>query len=85
MSKISKLVQRFKNKPKDFTYDELCRILKSLGYIEDNQGKTSGSRVGFYNEETGHMIRIHKPHPTNVLKEYQIELIVEDLEGRNLI
>jgi hypothetical protein len=39
MGKISKLVQRFKSKPKDFTYEELCRIMKSLGYSEDNQGK----------------------------------------------
>jgi hypothetical protein len=85
MSKIGKLIQRFKSKPKDFTYEELCRIMKNLGYSEDTQGKTSGSRVGFYNAETGHMLKIHKPHPANILKEYQIELIVEDLEGRNLL
>jgi hypothetical protein len=60
-------------------------MLKSLGYAEDNQGKTSGSRVCFYNDKTGHLIRMHKPHPSNTLKKYQIELILEILEGRRLI
>jgi hypothetical protein len=85
MSKSEKLIKRFKNRPRDFTYDELCRMMKGLGYIEDNQGKTSGSRVCFYNDATGHLIRLHKPHPENILKMYQIELILEDLEGRKIL
>jgi hypothetical protein len=85
VSKLEKLIARFKNKPKDFSYDELCKMLKSLGYTEDNQGKTSGSRVCFYNDKTGHLIRIHKPHPSNMLKKYQIELILENLGGRKII
>jgi hypothetical protein len=85
MSKIEKLVQKLKTKPKDFTYDELRKIMRNLGYDEDTQGKTSGSRVGFYNVVTGHMLKVHKPHPANILKEYQIGLILEDLQGRKLI
>ncbi|GHV91180.1 hypothetical protein AGMMS50268_16830 [Spirochaetia bacterium] len=59
--------------------------MTSLGYVEDNQGKTSGSRVCFYSEQTGHLIHLHKPHPVHILKQYQIELILEDLQGRKLI
>jgi hypothetical protein len=59
--------------------------MKSFGYEEDNQGRTSGSRISFYNEKTGHILKLHKPHPQNILKGYQLELILEDLEGKKLI
>ncbi len=85
MSKDKKLLQRFKAKPRDFTYNELQRMLGSLGYVETPLGKTSGSRVAFYNEETKHMIRLHKPHPGNELKMYQIELILDELEERGIL
>jgi hypothetical protein len=85
VSKSDKLVKRFKNKPNDFTYDELCRLMKGFGYIEDSKGKSSGSRVCFYNVETGHVINMHKPHPGSILKKYQIEAILEDFERRNLL
>jgi hypothetical protein len=85
MSKDEKLAKRFLARPKDFTYDELRTLLKSLGYGEDQQGKTSGSRVAFYNQHTRHIIRLHKPHPGNELKMYQIDLIREELEGRGIL
>jgi len=50
MSNKEKLLQRLKTKPKDFTYDEAKTILNSLGFVENNKGKTSGSRVTFINE-----------------------------------
>ena len=85
MSKLEKLIKRFKTKPKDFSYNELCKMLKNLGYLEDKKGKTSGSRVCFYHEESGHLIRLHKPHPEKILKRYQIDLIIEELEERKMI
>ena len=85
MSKEEKLLQRFNNRPKDFTYSELSRLLKSLGYIESNVGKTSGSRVAFINKDSRHIIRLHKPHPGNELKMYQVDQIREELLGRGLI
>jgi len=85
MSKDEKLVKRFLARPKDFTYVEIRRLLKIFGYEEDQQGKTSGSRVAFYNEKTKHIIRLHKPHPGNELKMYQIDLIREELEGRGIL
>ena len=76
MSQEEKLIKRLLSKPSDFTYDELRKLLGKLGYKESQSGKTSGSRVAFCNDISGHIIRLHKPHPSNVLKQYQIEQIV---------
>jgi mRNA-degrading endonuclease RelE of RelBE toxin-antitoxin system len=56
MSKHEKLIKRFKSQPKDFTYEEMKTLLNRLGYEEENKGKTSGSRVIFYNEQLQHSI-----------------------------
>lgn len=82
MSKDEKLIKRLLSKPKDFTYNELRRLLTLLGYSESQSGKTSGSRVAFFHEKTQHVIRLHKPHPNNELKQYQIEQIIEELDLR---
>ena len=68
MSKRDKLVSRMLHKPSDLKYDELRSLLNNLGYIEDNLGRTSRSRVAFFNQETDHIIKLHGPHPGNVLK-----------------
>ena len=85
MSKDEKLVKRFLARPRDFTYDELRTLLKNFGYEEDQGGSTSGSRVAFYNKTTKHIIRLHKPHPGNELKMYQIDLIREALKGKGIV
>ena len=85
MSRDEKLLKRFLARPKDYTYDELRNLLSRFGYEADRQGKTSGSRVGFINAKTQHIIRLHKPHPGNELKMYQIDLIREALETRGLL
>lgn len=77
MSKIEKTIERLKSKPKDFTYDELKRILNNLGFIENTKGKTSGSRVVFENSDINKKLELHKPHPNNILKSYQINKILE--------
>ena len=85
MSKEEKLLERFLSRPKDFTYNEIRKLLKGFGYEESNQGKTSGSRVAFVHSETKHIIRLHKPHPGNELTIYQLDQIREELAGRGLI
>lgn len=47
MSRKGKLVKRLKGRPKDFTWDELRRLLVSLGYELAKSGKTGGSRRRF--------------------------------------
>lgn len=84
MSKKEKLLEKLKSKPKDFTYEELKTLLNYLGFYEDNKGRTSGSRVEFIRE--GHKkIQLHKPHPRNVLKPYQIEILLNELEELEVI
>jgi hypothetical protein len=85
MSRDEKLVKRLLSRPNDFTYKELKSLLSHLGYIETQSGKTSGSRVAFINEKDKHIIRLHKPHPGNELKKYQIEQLIEELKSRSLI
>ena len=76
MTKKDKLLVRFLSIPKAFTYNELKTLLNSLGYEEINLGKTSGSRVLFLNMIKQSKIRIHKPHPGNILKKYQIVEVI---------
>ena len=85
MSKFDKLLQRLQSKPKYFSYEELLKILNGFGYNELKLGKTSGSRVAFMNEETKHIIRLHKPHPLKILKTYQIELILDELKSKGYL
>lgn len=85
MSKIDKLIAKLKSNPKNFTYDELRRVLSALDYTEETKGKTSGSRVAFINSGLKSIIRLHKPHPDNELKGYQIKEIVQELKTQKLL
>lgn len=82
MGTIDKLLKRFLSKPKDFTFEELKRLLQSFEYFEE-QG--SGSRVVFKHKMLNHKIKLHKPHPENILKRYQIDLIEQELANKNLL
>jgi len=79
MSKKEKLIERFLLGPKDFHYDEAVKLLGHFGFTEVKKGKTSGSRVKFENED-GVPIMLHKPHPTGIMKQYQLKQIREILE-----
>jgi len=47
-------------------------------------GKTGGSRVIFVHDD-GDYIWLHKPHPTNVLKQYQVDDVIERLSEKGLL
>lgn len=84
MGKKEKLIQRLKSRPKDFTFDEAETLLGYLSYSKSNKGKTSGSRVSFTSEN--HVpILLHKPHPNNELKGYQVQQLIEILQQEELI
>lgn len=85
MSRKEKLIERFKNKPNDFTYDEMVKLLTFFDYYEKKTGKTSGSRVAFLNIKNKHIIRLHKPHPGNILKKYQINLVETELKNKGIL
>ncbi|KJY59691.1 type II toxin-antitoxin system HicA family toxin [Lactobacillus apis] len=73
MNKSRKLVERFKKKPKDFTYQEAKTMLEGFGFKISNKGKTSGSRVLFRLNDT--TVLLHKPHPFNYIKRYKLDEI----------
>lgn len=79
MSKKEKLIGRFLRIPSDFHYDEVVKLLGYFGFIEVKKGKTSGSRVKFENKK-GVPIILHKPHPSGIMKKYQIRQLKEILE-----
>ncbi len=85
MSKAEKLLERFLSKPKDFTFEELRKLLKDLGYEEAKAGKTSGSRVAFYNAELDDMIKFHKPHPTQIMKQCYLREIERQLREKGIL
>ena len=78
MSKKEKLIDRFLSMPSDFHYDEMVKLLGYFGFKEVKKGKTSGSRVKFENAE-GVPIILHKPHPSGIMKKYQMKQVKEIL------
>lgn len=77
--KLNKSKSRLKSEPSDYTYSEARSLLIALGYTEYNKGKSSGSRVMFVKNES--KILLHKPHPGNVMKQYAVRQLKEQLEA----
>ena len=82
MGQIDALLQRLTAKPTpaDFRYSSLCRIMAHFGYVESNKGTTSGSRVKFYNRQTGAAIMLHKPHPRDIMSKSAVDDVVKFLK-----
>lgn len=79
-----KLIERFKNQPKDFTFDEMEKLLFIFGYVKSDKGKTSGSRV-IYKNGNKRPIMLHKPHPGNIIKSYAMKQVLNDLTEAGFI
>lgn len=82
MGKHDKLLAKLKSCPKDFTFQEAITLLAGFGYVLNQSG--SGSRVRF---EHAHCVPVfmHKPHPSPVLKPYQIDQVLDVLKQEGLI
>lgn len=80
MSKKDKLIEKFKS-DSEFTWTELERLLKLLGYklIEGED-----SRVKFLNRDNNNIIRTHKPHPDKSIKDYVRKEIIARLKDELL-
>lgn len=77
MGTKEKLIARFKTLPKDFTWAEYSRLFYILGFVLDNKGKTSGSRVIFLKGEMSYTA--HKPHPERFIKGYVMKQTLDFL------
>ena len=85
MGRKEKLLNRFLQLPKDFTFDETISLLSHLGYTIHNKGKTSGSHIRFNNESLGIYIDLHKPHPGTIMKQWMIKTMYDHLKRNNII
>ena len=85
MGTKEKLIERFRRQPKDFTFDELCRLFRVLGFEISQKGKTSGSRVEFVNIDKELSYGAHKPHPDSSIKMYVMKQVLDFLYSNNLI
>lgn len=84
MGKKEKLIARLLSEPKDFTFSEATSLLEALDYTASNKGKTSGSRVMFRSDGRADIL-LHRPHPANELKAYQVRNLIDILQKEGLI
>jgi predicted RNA binding protein YcfA (HicA-like mRNA interferase family) len=82
MSKQEKLLRRLSSKPKDFTWSELVSLMTALGF---DMEKSSGSGRKFILQSTSGVLLIHEPHPTKVLKPYQVRDAIALLEKEGFL
>lgn len=71
-------------RPKDFTWNELTRLLKAMGYTERKIGKTGGARRRFVHP-TAPALTLHKPHPGRIVKTYVLNDVLEFLRKEKMI
>jgi hypothetical protein len=69
MSKHQKALQRLLSKPADFTWSELKSLMDAFKY---ELKKTGGSGRKFIHPSSGATLFLHEPHPSKVLKSYQV-------------
>lgn len=82
MSKLQKAVARLLSKPADYTWDELLSLMTALGYELRTSG---GSGRKFFDPETKALFFLHEPHPSKVLKAYQVRAAVQFLRSERRI
>ena len=82
MSQKDDLIQRLKNRPKDFELRELERLLGLCNCQKSNAGKTSGSAVKFTHvtDRKKSVFSFHKPHPENTVKRYILDAVIDFLK-----
>jgi predicted RNA binding protein YcfA (HicA-like mRNA interferase family) len=54
---------------------------KGLGF-EEVSG--TGSRVKFHDPESGRIMNLHRPHPGNIVKQYVLDRVIDELKDRGI-
>ena len=73
MAKIEKALKRLCSKPTDFELNELRAIMLHFGF---ELKATGGSGRKFIHRDTRAAHFIHEPHPSKVLKAYQVRDVI---------
>lgn len=68
--------------PKDFTWDELTTVMSAFGFALKTTG---GSGRKFIHIETGVTLFMHEPHPSKVLKAYQLREAIDLLRREGFV
>jgi ribosomal protein L24E len=79
VSKAEKLLARARSNPKDFTWDEACRLMKHHGFTLKNH--KGGSSARMFVHSSGQKVRLHEPHPSPIMLRYMIKLLLEGIEA----
>ena len=79
MSKKEKMVKRILSKPKDYTINELDSLMHLCNCLKNNRGGSSGSAIKYIGKGK-HELRIHRPHPSNIVPRYVIEAAISFLQ-----
>ena len=82
MSTIKKALERLENRPKDFTWSELQRVMTHFGYMELVGG---GSRRKFINVRSRVSVSLHEPHPKSEVKGYALDIVIRHLREEGLL
>jgi predicted RNA binding protein YcfA (HicA-like mRNA interferase family) len=78
VSQKQKLLERLKGKPKNFTWDEVLKLMAVCGFRLVNK---SGSARMFVHEATRVKVRLHEPHPQPTLFPYMVDQLIEGLRA----
>lgn len=68
--------------PKDFTWDELKMVMSALGFALKTAG---GSGRKFIHGETGVTLFMPEPHPSKVLRAYQLHEAIDLLRREGFV
>jgi predicted RNA binding protein YcfA (HicA-like mRNA interferase family) len=82
MSRKEKLLARLQARPKDFTWEEACTLMKHCGY---RLRSSKGSGRMFIHATTHLKVRLHQPHPENTLKPYILSELINALKDAGVI
>jgi hypothetical protein len=82
MSRKEKALARLMEAPKDFTWNELKTVMSAFGFELKTSG---GSGRKFIHGETGVTLFMHEPHPSKVLKAYQLQAAIDLLRREGFV
>jgi hypothetical protein len=77
VSRQQKAIDRLMLKPSDFDWRELMTLMESFDYELKQSGDSSRK---FIHRETKAIFMIHEPHPSKVLKSYQVSAVIHFLK-----
>jgi hypothetical protein len=82
VSKLQKATLRLLASPVNYTWGELLSLVKGFGYELRTAG---GSSRKFFDPATKAVFFMHEPHPSKILKSYQVRAVIHFLRGEKKI